>query len=156
QRDGNFDNYWNVQTAAYPASGAGILTGATGLNSAQMLQQASFVGFVFPNPWLINEGVTQPYLDGLLALHVATTGAASSITGTGATLNGTVISNGAGTTVTFEYGLTTGYGSTVTADQSPLPASAVGAAVSKAVTALACGKTYNFRVAASNSVGGPV
>jgi hypothetical protein len=156
QHPNNFNNYWNSQTAAYPASGAGFTAGATGLTTAQTLQQASFVGFVFPSPWLINEGVTTPYLDGLLVLPTVTTGAASSITGNGATLNGTVSSNGAGTTVTFEYGLTTGYGSTVTADQSPLAASAVGVAVSKAVTGLACGKTYNFRVVASNSVSGPV
>ncbi|RPH32608.1 MAG: hypothetical protein EHM93_08365, partial [Bacteroidales bacterium] len=40
-----------------------------------------------------------------------TTDAAGSVTSTGATLNGTVNANNASTTVTFEYGLTTGYGS---------------------------------------------
>jgi hypothetical protein len=44
----------------------------------------------------------------------------------------------------------------VTADQSPLSANAAGAAVSKAITGLTCGTTYNFRVAGTNSVGGPV
>lgn len=44
-----------------------------------------------------------------------TTGAASGIIATGATLSGSVSSNGASTTVTFQYGLTTSYGSTATA-----------------------------------------
>ena len=55
--------------------------------------------------------------------------AASGITAAAATLNGTVSSNGASTTVTFQYGLTTGYGSTATAAQSPLAAGASGAPV---------------------------
>ena len=57
---------------------------------------------------------------------VVATGAASAIAATGATLNGTVSSNGATTTVTFQYGLTTGYGSTATAAQSPLASGASG------------------------------
>ena len=51
-----------------------------------------------------------------------TTNAASGVAATGATLNGTVNANNNSTTVTFEYGLTTGYGTTVTADQSPVTA----------------------------------
>lgn len=79
--------------------------------------------------------------------------AATSITTTGATLNGTLSSNGAGTTVTFEYGLTTGYGSTITATASPLAANAVNAAVSAAVSGLTCGTTYHFRVNGANIAG---
>ena len=79
--------------------------------------------------------------------------AASGIGATGATLNGTVSSNGAATTVSFNYGLTTGYGSTAAAAQSPLAASASGASVSLTLTGLTCGTTYNFRVTATNSVG---
>ncbi len=83
-----------------------------------------------------------------------TTLAASSILAKGATLNGTVSSNGASTTVTFDYGLTTGYGSTVTATGSPLAAGASGTAVSAAVTGLTCGgTTYHFRVKGVNSAG---
>ena len=40
------------------------------------------------------------------------------------TLNGTASSNGASTTVTFQYGLTTSYGSSIAAAQSPLAAGA--------------------------------
>ena len=82
-----------------------------------------------------------------------TTNAATAIAATGATQNGTVSSNGASTTVTFQYGLTTGYGSSVTAAQSPLSADAAGAPVSAAITGLACNTLYHFRVVASNSAG---
>ena len=58
---------------------------------------------------------------------IVTTSAATGIMGTAATLTGTVSSNGASAAVTFQYGLTTGYGSSVTATQSPLAANAAGA-----------------------------
>lgn len=82
-----------------------------------------------------------------------TTGAASSLAASGATLNGTVSSNGASTAVTFDYGLTTAYGSSANASASPLAASATNTAVSAAVTGLSCGKTYHFRVNGVNSYG---
>ena len=82
-----------------------------------------------------------------------TTNAATALTTTGATLNGTVSSNGAPTTVTFDYGLTVGYGSSATATASPLASGAVNTAVSAAVTGLTCGTTYHFRVKGVNSAG---
>ncbi|CAK0765776.1 MSHA biogenesis protein MshQ [Gammaproteobacteria bacterium] len=82
-----------------------------------------------------------------------TTNAATSVTNSGATLNGTVSSNGAAATVTFDYGLTTSYGTTVTATQSPLATNASNSAVSAALTGLTCNTTYHFRVKASNSAG---
>jgi len=89
-----------------------------------------------------------------LAAPTATTGAAASVSGLGATLNGTVSSNGASTTVTFDYGLTTAYGSSATASTSPLASSASSTAVSAAVAGLTCGgTTYHFRVKAVNSAG---
>jgi phosphodiesterase/alkaline phosphatase D-like protein len=82
----------------------------------------------------------------------ATTGAATAVTTSGATLNGTVNAQNDSTTVTFEYGTTTGYGTTVTADQSPVTVTA-DTAVSKAITGLANNTTYHYRVAAQNSSG---
>jgi hypothetical protein len=83
---------------------------------------------------------------------VVTTLAATSVTTTTATLNGTVNANGASTTVTFQYGLTIAYGSTVTATQSPVTGSSP-VAVSAPVTGLAPNTLYHFRVVGANGSG---
>jgi len=81
-----------------------------------------------------------------------TTTAASSITTTGATLNGTVNANGSSTTVTFQYGLTTSYGSTVTAAQSPVSGNTV-TAVSAVISGLTPCTLYHYRCVGVNSGG---
>ena len=82
----------------------------------------------------------------------ATTNAASALTSSGAMLNGTVSADDASATVTFEYGLDTGYGTTATATQSPVTGG-TNTAVSKAITGLTPNTTYHYRVVAVNSVG---
>ncbi len=84
---------------------------------------------------------------------VVVTDAATSLGQTGATLNGTVSSNGSATTVTFNYGTTIGYGSTATAAQSPLGSGAVNTPVSAAVTGLVCNKLYHFQAVGVNGLG---
>jgi phosphodiesterase/alkaline phosphatase D-like protein len=86
------------------------------------------------------------------AAPTATTNAATNISSTGATLNGTVNAKNDSTTVTFQYGLDPNYGTTVTADQSPVTGSN-NTAVSKAIAGLANNTTYHYRVAAVNSFG---
>jgi hypothetical protein len=70
----------------------------------------------------------------------------------GATLNGTVNANGFSTTVTFEYGTTTSYGSTVTAYQSPVTGNSI-TNVSANISVFIPVTTYHFRVKAENSHG---
>ena len=82
----------------------------------------------------------------------ADTSAANPVASSIATLNGTVNPNGASTTVIFEYGITTSYGSTATATQSPLTGTS-SQAVSTGLTGLTPGTTYHYRVKATNSVG---
>jgi len=82
----------------------------------------------------------------------ATTGSASSITPSSGTLKGTVNPNGASTTVVFEYGITTDYGDTAAAIQSPLTGT-TPQAVSVPCTGLAPNTVYHFRVKADNSAG---
>jgi phosphodiesterase/alkaline phosphatase D-like protein len=82
----------------------------------------------------------------------ATTNSATAVTTTGATLNGTVNANGDSTTVTFQYGLDTSYGTTVTATQSPVTGT-TDTAVSRAITGLTNGVTYHYRVVATNAGG---
>lgn len=89
-------------------------------------------------------------------LPTATTDAATGVTSAVATLNGTVGSNGASTTVTFEYGLTAAYGETITATQSPLAAGSPPyptAPVSAQVIGLNCNTVFHYRVVATNSAG---
>ena len=88
-------------------------------------------------------GVTAP---------TATTNAASGITTSGASLSGTVNANNASTTVTFQYGLTTAYGNTVTADQSPVTGN-INTPVSKGITGLSPNTTNHYRVVAASSAG---
>ncbi|MFZ2279949.1 MAG: cadherin-like beta sandwich domain-containing protein, partial [Prosthecobacter sp.] len=83
---------------------------------------------------------------------VSTTLAASSLSNTTATFNGTVNASQRTTSVSFDYGLTTAYGSTVTATPDSLSDSTT-TAVSAVVTGLTPGTTYHFRVHASNDVG---
>ncbi|MEL7655615.1 MAG: choice-of-anchor Q domain-containing protein, partial [Bacillota bacterium] len=82
----------------------------------------------------------------------AITNPVTSITSTGAILNGSVNANNASTAVTFEYGETVSYGSSVTASQSP--ASGIGeTSVSYALTGLTPNTTYHYRVAGVNAAG---
>jgi hypothetical protein len=82
----------------------------------------------------------------------ATTNAASSITTTGITLNGSINANNASTAVTFDYGTTTSYGTNVVAIQSPVTGN-TATAVSKALTGLTPNTTYHFRVNGVNTAG---
>ncbi|MCK9218721.1 MAG: T9SS type A sorting domain-containing protein [Bacteroidales bacterium] len=85
-------------------------------------------------------------------LPVAITTAATSVTSTGATLNGTVDAGGAPTTVTFDYGLTSAYGTTVAG--TPNTVTGNGATpVSATITGLTVNTTYHYRVKSINSVG---
>jgi hypothetical protein len=81
------------------------------------------------------------------------TGAASDITDTRATLNGTIDPNGRQTSYFFEYGTTTAYGS-----KAPIPNGDAGSGttlqgVSAAISGLSPSTTYNFRLVAQSSAG---
>lgn len=78
--------------------------------------------------------------------------AATAISTTGATLNGTVNANGASTTVSFDYGLTVAYGINV----SGVPATVTGTTTTaslKALTGLLPNTMYHFRIKGVNSLG---
>ncbi len=77
--------------------------------------------------------------------------AASSITGTSATMNGTVNPNGLATTYHFEWGTTTSYGTSTTETSAGSGSSAI--AVSSGLTGLTGGVTYHYRVVATNTDG---
>lgn len=76
---------------------------------------------------------------------------ATSISQTGATLNATVNPNGLGTTLYFDYGQSTSYGTTVTYGSVGSGTTALNR--SYGLTGLTCGTTYHYRARAQNSAG---
>ncbi|MEI6604533.1 MAG: cadherin-like beta sandwich domain-containing protein [Verrucomicrobiota bacterium] len=79
---------------------------------------------------------------------VVATLSASGILDTSATLNSTVNAQGTATAVSFEYGLTTTYGSTVAASPTSL-GSIITTPASAAITGLSSGTTYHYRIVAT-------
>jgi uncharacterized protein (TIGR02145 family) len=82
----------------------------------------------------------------------ATTLAATDITASGSTLNGTVNPKYVSTTITFEYGLTEDYGQVATATQSPATGN-TETNVNVVLSELSSGTVYHYRIKAVNSVG---
>jgi len=86
------------------------------------------------------------------AAPLATTLIADSVTGSSAKVTGSVNPNNASTTVSFEYGTTTSYGSTIAAEPSPIDGvDPVG--VSANLTGLVPNTVYHYRVVAVNVAG---
>ncbi|MCX6874729.1 MAG: immunoglobulin domain-containing protein [Verrucomicrobia bacterium] len=83
---------------------------------------------------------------------VVATAAATSLSSAGATLNGIVNANSNSTTVSFEYGLTVAYGTSVAGTPSPLTGGE-SSAVTANLSGLASATTYHYRVIATNSLG---
>ncbi len=92
-------------------------------------------------------GTAVPYAD---PPPSAVTGAASSLTTTSAAINGSVAA-GASNVASFQYGTTTGYGSSTT--PQPLAVSAGTNAVAAPLSGLTPSTTYHFRIVAENSAG---
>jgi hypothetical protein len=86
------------------------------------------------------------------AAPTVTTKAASSVKDTTATLNASVNPNGVATTVYFDYGTSTSYGTKSAVKSIGSGRAAVNVAIG--VSGLATGTVYHFRVVAANSVGG--
>lgn len=82
---------------------------------------------------------------------VVTTTAPTGVSSSGATLDGTVNPEGESTTYKFDYGTTTGYGSSTTAQSAGSGSSAENE--SAAISGLAANTTYHYRIEATNSTG---
>ncbi|HNW88499.1 MAG TPA: M6 family metalloprotease domain-containing protein [Bacteroidales bacterium] len=83
--------------------------------------------------------------------EVVTT-AATSITGSSATLNGQVNAHGVPTTVSFEYGLNTSYGNTIAATPGSVSGTSF-TSVSASISALIPDVVYHFRTVGTNAYG---
>lgn len=78
---------------------------------------------------------------------------ARSVTRTSAILRGLANPNGAATTVTFEYGTTVGYGTSVAATPGSIASGGADTIGTVALTSLVPGTTYHYRVKAVNTQG---
>ena len=83
-------------------------------------------------------------------MAAVTTTAATNVASFSATLNGTVNPHGLSTTVRFQYGRTTNYGST-TANQTKIGNTTQNVAAN--INGLTANTTYHFRIVATNSNG---
>ncbi len=81
------------------------------------------------------------------------TGAASALGGGSATLAGTLDAQGSPTTYSFEYGTTTGYGSSVPLTPASAGSTSASQPVSETVTGLQAASTYHYRLTATNADG---
>src|SRR3989344_5921371 len=95
-------------------------------------------------------GSEDAFISKIVILPIVSASAASNITMTSATLNGSIDSIGADTVTArgFEWGADTSYGTTVSESDSYGTGS-----FSTNLTSLACGATYHFRTFATNSQG---
>ncbi len=117
-------------------------TGTVGL---QYLFNGSPVGNL-----LASERGIQFFIDTSIVPPTATTNAATNITSSSATLNGTVNPNNASTIVRFVYGTTSGtYTDSIVAAQSPVNGTSA-VAVSANLSSLLPGQTYYYRAVATN------
>ncbi|MEI7897879.1 MAG: hypothetical protein WCJ26_12650, partial [bacterium] len=147
-------------TVAYGLTAPGVPATVTG--SSVTLVNAPITGLL-PNTLYhfrivgVNTGGTANGLDmtfttGPVAPTVVTN-LASNITTTGAQLNGTVTANSStAATISFEWGLTTGYGNTI----AGIPATTTGnTSVNPlaSISSLLTNTTYHYRCVAVNSVG---
>ena len=96
-------------------------------------------------------GFDMPFTTLTLA-PLVTTNPATSVSCTSATLNAKVNPNDLSTTVIFQYGLTTGYGTDVAGTPSPI-AGTTDQSVIANIWGLTQGATYHFRVHATNAAG---
>jgi hypothetical protein len=104
------------------------------------------VGYDGPTGWGTPNGIIEVH-----ATPITITEAATSLTESGATLNGSVNPNGHETKYYFEYGTTTSYG-TKTAEVG-IGSGTTALKETKAITSLASNTTYHFRITATNSEG---
>jgi hypothetical protein len=101
-----------------------------------------------------SDGGTSAGTDAVFTTNSAplpSTGGATSITPTSATLTGAVTPNGLATTWWFEYGTSTGYGSRTSSQNAGSGTTA--RAVSAAIRSLKVSTTYHYRLVGQNSKG---
>ncbi len=149
-------NLWFTAEGTTPAIGritpAGAITAFTSGLPSDSVPQFIIAG-ADGNLWFNDEAASAPAI-GKVSLQIppaASTGAASAVTTSTATLSGTVNPLGASTTILFTYGTTPAYGSSVAV--SSLAASGKPSNVNAALSGLPAGTVIYYQLVASNAFG---
>jgi hypothetical protein len=147
----------------YPASASQNVTWSVvaGTGAASISASGLLTAVANGNVWAKAVSVQDPTMMDSLEVTISNqsgaaptvvTDPASLVTSATATLNGTVTANTLNTTASFEWGLTTAYGNTISA----VPLTVTGntpTAISAAITGLATNTTYHFRAKGANAAG---
>jgi hypothetical protein len=83
----------------------------------------------------------------------STTGPATAVSSSGATLNGTINPHSNPTTFHFDFGTTTSYGSKIPASDAPVGSDSADHVVAQAVGGLTPNTTYHYRLVAIDALG---
>src|SRR5262245_57912134 len=153
--NGTYDAALSTGSHSYSVSKAGVgtQTGNFSITNGQTTNVNVCLGnnpSPSPSPTATATATVTPSPSPTCAAPTVTTSAASNIDSSRATLKGTVNPNGCSTTVRFQYGTTTSYGST-TANQTKTGNTAQNVAAN--ISGLTTGTTYHFRIVATNSAG---
>ena len=150
---------WGL-TTAYGTSTAALPSSATGNTLTSMsLSLSALAGNTtyhyrargVTSGGLVVFGIDKTFTTAPDAPAVVTT-AATAVTTSGATLNGTVNANGGTATATFEYGTTTAYGTVVSSTPSTVTG-AIVTNVSSVITGLLPNQLYHYRAKGVNITG---
>ena len=150
---------WYVEYGTSTSYGSQSASASAGAGSANVAVSRALSGLASGTTYhyrvvATNGAGTSRGADGIFTTSAApavVTGAATSVTPTSATLNGSVDPNGRATTWFFEYGTSTSYGTRTAAKDAGSGGSAV--AVSAAVANLARGRVYHYRLVATSDAG---
>jgi len=143
-----YDGNNSPTTVPSPAGNTGISTVRVNLpeSSTQVRVKITLLNNAANERWVIDD----VRIRGTIASPVVTSIAASDISATGATFNGTVSAASTTVTTSFEYGTTTSYGNTAS---NTTPSSVTGTTstpFSAPVTGLAVNTQYHFRAVGNN------
>ena len=136
----------------YTDEGAASATGAFTSNIASLNSNTTYYVRAYATNTAGTTYGTEVSFTTLTQAPNALTDSVSDLTATTVILYGTANANNANTTVSFEYGLTDSYGSTVTAEESPVTGTS-NVMVSAMLTGLSPNTTYHFRVVGENAGG---
>jgi hypothetical protein len=150
---------WYVEYGTSTSYGSRTPSKSAGSGTSQMNVAAAVSGLAAGRPYhyrLVatsdagtSHGADRTFTTG--AAPTSVTGAASSVTPTSATLNGTITPNGRSTSWFFEYGTSTRYGSRTSSRDAGSGTAAVN--VSSALRSLRTGSIYHYRLVARNDLG---